>query len=119
MDDIQTARHAGAPWHERRARGALLACLLLFVGGGWLLRAALAVLWPTIERPDEIYQSSRTGAPALDRLGRGHLGMAGGIRSWLFPDVLYGIMQVSSLLHLPAKAAVPLIWACFQRWRRA
>ena len=95
----------------RSERSALWACLALFGVAGVAVRALLAVLWPTIHRPDEIFQNLEPAHRLWTGWGVVSWEWRDGIRSWLFPDFLYGIMRATSLLHLPAKAAVPLIWA--------
>ncbi len=97
---------------ERRSdRRALWLCLALFGAAGVIVRAVLAVIWPTIHRPDEVFQNLEPAHRLWTGLGVVSWEWREGIRSWLFPDVLYVIMRATSLLHLPAKAAVPLIWA--------
>lgn len=86
-------------------------CLTLFGLAGLLLRFGLAVRWPTIHRPDELFQNLE---PA-HRLWTGWSIVTWewreGIRSWFYPDILYGIMQTTGLLHLPPDWAVPATWA--------
>ncbi len=85
--------------------------LIGFCAAGWALRTTTAITFAAIERPDEIFQNLE---PAY-RLWTGH-GIVtwewrAGIRSWLFPGALSGLMFLTSLLHLPDGAAIPLIWA--------
>ena len=96
---------------ERVSRRGLWVCLAVFGAAGVIVRAVLAVLWPTLQRPDEIFQNLEPAHRLWTGWGVVSWEWRDGIRSWLFPDFLYGIMHATSLLHLPAKAAVPLIWA--------
>ncbi len=85
--------------------------LIGFCAAGLGLRLGTAVVFSVIERPDEVFQNLE---PAY-RLWTGH-GIVtwewrAGIRSWLFPGALSALMSLSTILHLPDGAALPLIWA--------
>ena len=94
----------------RLDRRGLWRCLLAFGTAGVLVRAVLAVAWPTIQRPDEIFQNLEPAHRLWTGWGVVTWEWRDGIRSWLFPDFLFGIMRATSLLGLPAAAALPLIW---------
>lgn len=85
--------------------------LIGFVAIGFIIRLALIVSLPAIERPDEIYQNLEPAYRLWTGFGIVPWEWRVGIRSWLFPGALSALMFLSSLLHLPTNAAVPLIWA--------
>ncbi len=102
---------AALDFRSRAERLWLWACLALFGVAGLLIRSVLAVRWPTIQRPDETYQNLEPAYRLWTGWGVMPWEWRDGIRSWLFPDFLYGIMRATSLLHLPPDTALPAIWA--------
>jgi len=95
----------------RPGRRWLWACLAVFGSAGLLLRFGLAVLWPTMHRPDELFQNLEPAHRLWTGWGIVTWEWREGIRSWFYPDILYGIMQATSLLHWPQDWAVPAVWA--------
>lgn len=85
--------------------------LMGIVTVGFLVRLALIISLPAIERPDEVYQNLEPAYRLWTGFGVVSWEWRVGIRSWLFPGALSALMSLSAFLHLPASAAVPLIWA--------
>ena len=84
-------------------RGWTILAILL----GLLLRAGFAIVWPTIQRPDETFQNLEPAYRLLTGWGIVSWEWRDGIRSFLFPDALAAIMAAARFVHLPL---VPAVW---------
>lgn len=91
-------------------RVALWWCLGVLTAGGVFARSALAILDPTTERPDEVFQNLEPAYRLFAGQGVVTWEWREGIRSWLFPDVLAAIMHAARLLGLPDAAILPSVW---------
>ena len=109
MSETPPIAFVASPADQRRS--VLWACIAAFAIAGWAVRLGGAVLWPTVHRPDEIFQNLEPANRLWTGWGIISWEWRDGIRSWLFPDVLYAIMQATSLLGLPPEMATPAIWA--------
>jgi phosphatidylinositol glycan class B len=85
--------------------------ILAFCAAGFALRLGTAVAFSAIERPDEIFQNLEPAHRLWTGQGIVTWEWRAGIRSWLFPGALSGLMFLTSLFHLPDATALPLIWA--------
>ena len=84
--------------------------LVLFVSAGIALRVGAAILLPTIERPDEVFQNLEPAHRLWAGTGVVSWEWRVGIRSWLFPAMLAGLVSAAGHLGLPDGTALPLIW---------
>lgn len=106
----------------------LVACLVGFATLGFAVRSVFAIAWPTVHRPDETFQNLEPAYRLLTGWGFVSWEWRDGIRSWLFPDILYAVLRAADVLHLPllptvatllsALATTGVIVAVLVGWRR-
>ncbi len=85
-------------------------CLIGFGVLGFAARAAVALLRPVMHRPDEIFQTLEPAHRLLTGWGVVTWEWREGIRSWLFPQLLAGVMKLGPLLGLAPGESVALVW---------
>ncbi len=89
-------------------RGGVLVAVM---AGAWLLRVLLAIYFPNMFRPDEIFQTLEPAHRLVTGWGVVPWEWRVGIRSWVFPGLLAGPMALAEAV-LPGRAAyLPLIAA--------
>ena len=106
----------------------VLATLLL---AGFLLRFTVAVHWPSLDYPDEVFESLEPAHHLAFGYGVMSWEWFAGVRSWVFPAVLAGLMRATFWLgpgsrgYLHAIVAVlslvslTTVWFAFAWGRRA
>jgi hypothetical protein len=92
---------------KHRIAAALLSLLVLAAG----LRFGLAMLFPNFFRPDEIFQTLEPAHRLVTGWGLVTWEWREGIRSWMFPGFLAGLMQVAAWIGLEHDGTIRLITA--------
>jgi hypothetical protein len=123
---ISPSRSLRLPLYTRSERIALLGLLALATG----LRASLALAWPNVYWPDEIFQTLEPAHRLLYGSGIVSWEWRLGARNWLLPGFLAGVMWLSAplgpgatgylfgtTLVLSALGALPA-WAAWRITRR-
>jgi hypothetical protein len=93
------------------ARPGLLLSILIVLGVG--LRVATALALPNVHHPDEIYQALEPAHRLLTGWGVVTWEWREGIRSWLLPGVLAGLMYIPTALGASGGVALGVVYGCF------
>jgi hypothetical protein len=102
--DIGVRRDVGSPRELRR-------CLVAFLVAGFALRLGLALGLPTIQRTDEVLQTLEPAYRLVSGWGIVTWEWRDGIRSWLFPEFLAGLMSLAGHIGSGRAAYLPVIAA--------
>ena len=86
-------------------------CLGILVPAAFVLRLGLALRVPNIHRTDEVFQTLEPAHRLWSGWGVITWEWRDGIRSWLFPDFLAGLMRLSYQSGFGADAYLPFIAA--------
>jgi GPI mannosyltransferase 3 len=109
--ETQTAQTNPPPAALVKRQGQLWACLVLFALAAFALRFGLALSLASIHRPDEVFQALEPAHRLWSGWGVVTWEWRDGIRSWLFPRFLAGLMTLSSLIGFGPDGYLPLIAA--------
>jgi hypothetical protein len=87
----------------------LYACLALCAACAFALRLALMLELPSIHRPDEVFQALEPAHRLWSGFGVVTWEWRDGIRSWLFPGAIAGLMAVASHVGPGPEIYLPVI----------
>ena len=100
-----------SPAPVRGAQRDLWTCLILFSVAAFAVRFGLSLNFTSIHRADEIFQSLEPAHRLWSGWGIVTWEWREGIRSWLFPGFLAGLMGLSNTFGFGPDAYLPLIAA--------
>jgi phosphatidylinositol glycan class B len=99
------------PMPSLERRRSLAWCLPAILAVAFALRLALAWAWPNFYRPDEIFQTLEPAYRLITGWGVVSWEWRAGIRSWLYPALLAGIMDIPIRLGFGRAVYLPLVMA--------
>jgi len=96
----------GHDWSEMKSSSSARLLLLVFLLMGLFLRVGAAIRFPTILQPDEIFETQEPAHHLAYGYGVVTWEWRRGIRSWVFPAFLAGVMRTTDWMGRGSKGYV-------------